>query len=236
MRSSLRFALLIALVPFAVSCSDNATALRTDIITVKPDQGVVTLASGGTTSIGVTIIRPVGYAGPITLDVATSGAGVSATVSPSTLPEGSSTSTVTISADAGTTSSTGSLTVRAGGTGITTQSATVGVVVGSTTGSGSFTMIASPSVVIVPKGGTATIDISINRTGGFVDPVSIDVSGFGGDIFTSGSSSIVSSGSVQISVSSTARPGTYSGTITASGGGIVQTAGVTVTVTGIGGG
>ncbi len=232
-----RLVICAAFLPFISSCSDKSgTAPRTDIITVTPDQNSAQLTSGGSAIIGLRITRPVGYTGQITLSIVNVPAGVSATISPSTLDSGATSSTLTLTAAAGASSGSSPVTVRASGTGIEPQSATVDVIIGSG-GAGSFTLLASPTSSIVPRGGSVSVVISILRSGGFADPVSLDVSGLPGDMIASVSpSSAISNATVTIIVGSTVRSGTYGANITGQGGGSVQSTGITITVTGIGGG
>ena len=103
------------------------------------------------------------------------------------------------------------------------------------TPSGSFTLSALPISPVVQAGNSLTIGPSIAVTNGFNSPVSFTISGLpsgitsafsNGTTVTPGSSST----SLQLAVSSSVAPGSYSVTITATGGGISHSTTVAFTV------
>lgn len=220
------------LVPFVLGCNEKAaTSPRTDIITISPDQSNASLQAGGTSTVGLTITRPVGYTGAIALSTDGAPAGVTATLSPATLNPDVNQSTLRLQADAGTPSGSGAVTVRATGTGIDAQSATIQVTIGAV-GSGSFTILANPSSITVGRGGSAAAAITIARSG-YTGPVSLDVSGFPATIAASISPGTTSAdaATLSIQIGTGTQTGTYTGVISAQGNGVAgQTATVSVTV------
>jgi hypothetical protein len=227
----------LALFSFAISCSaKSSTAPRTDIITVSAEQTTTSIMAGATLIIGITVTRPIGYTGPITLTTDGAPTGVTATLSPSTLAPNANTSTLTLIANAGAIAGTGSVTIRASGTGIDSQSATINLTVGSTA-QGNFTLSVSPASMTVSRGQSSSAIITIAPTGGFTDAVSLAVQGLPATISASISPGTTSSGSatLAIQVATGTQTGTYTGTVSAqSSSGITQTASFSVTVLGSG--
>lgn len=223
----------LAFISFFASCAGrDTTAPRTDIITVSFDASSAALVAGSTSNVGVTVTRPVGYSGPISLTSEGVPAGVKATLSPTTLQPAVNTSTLTLSADVGAPSGTGAVTVRATGTDIDAQTASIQITVG-TDAIGGFTILASPNAITVSKGGSASSFITISRSGGYTGAVSLDVSGFPPSIFASVSPGTTSAdaATLSINIGTTTPTGTYVGTISAQGANVPsQTTTVSVTV------
>ena len=226
------FALL--LLPFVAGCTDadKLTAPATDRITVAPESNSTALNAGTTATIGISVTRPVGYSGPVTLTAENMPAGVSGVFAPATLTSSQNSSTLTLTADAGAPSGTTSVTVRASGTDLTSQTTTISVVVGSST-PGSFTLNVSPGVVSVNKGGSTSAIVSIDRQGGFSGAVSLTISGFPGGVFASVSPATISAGIglVNIQLDNTVQAGSYTAIISGDAAGVgSQSTTLTLTV------
>ena len=223
----------LLLLPFVVACSDDKpTQPATDRITVAPEVAATTLAAGATQTIGITVTRPVGYTGILALTVENLPGGVTGVLTPATLQPEQSVSSLALSANAGAPTGNGTITIRASGTSLQSQSAAINVSVGTAT-PGSFTLSVSPSVVSVPKGGTTSAIVSIDRIGGFTGAVSLSISGFPAGILATLTPATISAGigTINIAVDNTVAGGSYTATIIADGAGVAsQSANFTVTI------
>jgi subtilase family serine protease len=112
----------------------------------------------------------------------------------------------------------------------------IAALTGSTTQTPAFTLSASPTAVSVAAGSNGTSTITTAVSGGFNSAVALTASGAPSGVTVSFSpSSIAAPGSgistVTFAVASGTAAGTYSITITGTGGGLTQTATVSLTVT-----
>lgn len=225
--------LALLLIPLAIGCSDDGvTTPATDRITVETSSGSAALAAGETSTINITVTRPVGYSGALTLTAQNMPSGVTATFSPSVLDAGESASTLILAADANAPDGIGSVVVQASGADVQPQSATINVTIGAAT-VGGFTMTVVPGLVTVSKGGSTSALVAIARSGGYTGAVAIDISGFPGGVNASVSpgSTSGSSATINISVDPSVLPGTYTATVTATGtNGAPQSATLSLTV------
>ena len=112
----------------------------------------------------------------------------------------------------------------------------IAALTGSTTQTPAFTLSASPTAVSVAAGSNGTSTVTTAVSGGFNSAVALTASGAPSGVTVSFSpSSIAAPGSgtstVTFAVASGTTAGTYSITITGTGGGLTQTATVSLTVT-----
>jgi len=89
----------------------------------------LSVAQGGSGTVGLTISRSGGFTGPVTLAATGAPAGVSAAFDPSPIPEGGSTSTITVAVGGSVAAGTYQLAVGARGQGVADQSATLSLTV-----------------------------------------------------------------------------------------------------------
>lgn len=234
MKLFLSAALAILLMPIVIGCSDTngATDPPTDIIVVTPTVSAASLNAGTSTSIAITVRRPDGFTGAITLTAVNAPNGITATFSPATLASGTNSTTLTLTADGNAPNGSGTVTIRASGTDVQTQSTTITVTVGSAS-PGSFTMSVSPGFVSVNKGGSTSALISIDRQGGFTGAVALSINGFPGGVFATISPASVSVGFavVNIQIDNTVLAGSYTATISGQGDNVPsQSTNLTLTV------
>lgn len=226
--------LALLLIPLAIGCSDSGvTEPATDRITVETSTSATAMSAGESSTINITVTRPVGYDGPLTLTAQNLPSGITASFSPSVLDAGESASTLILTADANAPDGSGALIVQASGTDVTPQTATITVTVGDVAEVGSYSMTVVPGSISLPKGGSGSALVAISRTGNYAGAISIDISGFpaGVNAFVSPGSTSGSSASINVTVDPTVLPGTYSATVMASSADAgSQTATLSVTV------
>lgn len=214
---------------------------RTITLTVPPGSlaltagsTTATLTPGGATTVPVTITRGGGYADPIALAVSGLPAGVTGTFSPATIAAGSTTSTLTLVADASAAQGAAALTITASGTGVNSQTATVSLTVTAAT-SPALALSAGPAALSVTSGASATSTISMTRTGGFAGDVSLALTGAPAGVTASFAPTTVlaanSTSTLTIAVGATTMPGVYNLSVTGTGTGVSPaTTAVTLTV------
>ncbi|MGO9519406.1 MAG: hypothetical protein ACLPND_20410, partial [Candidatus Korobacteraceae bacterium] len=199
-------------------------------ISASPTSLTVAQGNQGTSQITTTISGGFNYA--INLSASGFPAGTTATFNPTTIPApGSGNSTMTFTVGNNTSPGTYPITVTGSGGGLL-QSVTITLTV---TGSGGFTLSATPPSLTLPPNGRGYGAV-YTRTNGFNNSISLAVSGvpFGVTISLNPPTIPapgVGNSTVNISVFFQARPGIYPITFTATGGGIKQTATMTLTVT-----
>ena len=153
----------------AVAVTVNAAATPTFTMAVTPATLPVTQGGSGTVTVNLT--RTGGFAGTVNLAATGLPTGVTAAFNPAAVTANTSTLTLTASA----TATTGPATVTITGTsGTITQTATVALTV-SAPAAGSYTLAASAATVAA--GATGTSNITITRTGGFADAVTLTAEG-----------------------------------------------------------
>ena len=225
----------------AAGCSSDGSGGTepgpTPAISLTLSASSASVAQGGTTQVTGTLVRSGGFSGTVNLTVTGAPAGVTAAVS--NISEAGGTTTGTIAIQVASTVAPGSytLTVRGSGTGVTDATATFALTV---TASG-FTITAQPTAISIPQGGQGTVNIAINRTGGFAGAVALVATGGPAGLIpvitppnTTGNSAVMT-----LSPAANAAPGTYTVAIGAAATGVTaQLANVTLTVTssGVGGG
>jgi kumamolisin len=116
------------------------------------------------------------------------------------------------------------------------NSGLISALTGSATQTPAFTLSGSPAAVSVPAGSNGASTITTAVSGGFNSAVALTASGVPAGVtvgFSPASIPALGSGksTVTFAVSSTAAPGTYSITITGTGGNLTQTATISLTVT-----
>lgn len=201
-------------------------------ITLQLSATAGTVARGASGNSTLSLSRVGGYTGSVALTAENLPTGVTATFTPAQLTGSASSATVVF--DVGTTATAGSstITVRAAGTGVSAVTATYGLTIPApavalTAGSG------ASSIVV---GGSATVPITITRSNGFTDAVTLAATGLPTGVTATFTPATIAAGSttstLSLVVAGTAASGASTVTISASGTGVTtQTASLALTLT-----
>lgn len=203
---------------------------QTPAISITLSASNATVAQGGTTQVTATLIRSGGFSGSVNLTVSGTPTGVTGSVSNVVDTGGTSTGTITIQVAGTVAPGTYTLTVTGSGTGVSDATAAFALTV---TAFG-FTIAAQPAAISIPAGGQGTVDITINRIGGFAASVGMvattTLAGLVPTITppsTTGNSAVMT-----LAVPANAAAGTYTVAIGAAAAGVTgQSATVALTVT-----
>ncbi len=222
--------------------SPNGTALlaalagtsSTPGFSLSASPGSVSIVQGGSSASASTITSTVSGGFDSTIALATSGAptGVTVTMNPGSIT-GGGTSTMSIGVAA--TVATGTYTITVTGTyGSTTETTTVSVTV-TAPASPAFTISVSPSSGSINQGRSGYVTVTTTVSGGFDAAIALSASGLPTGVTGSFSpTSIAAPGSgtsrYTLTVSRTAKTGTYSITITGTGGGTTHNTTLTLQV------
>jgi len=212
----------------SVSVTVNVTANPSDFsISANPNSVPVVQGTSGTTSIVTALVT--GTTDTISLSV-TAPAGLTATLSPSSVTTGG-TSTLTVTASPTVTPGANSVTVT-GADGATTHSVTVSVSVISANSDFSISANPNPISVVQGAGGTSTVDTTFVT--GTPDLIRLSASAPAG-LTASLSTTLVNAGNpatLTVTASATVAPGPYTVTVTGVENGVLgpSTHSVSVTV------
>lgn len=195
--------------------------------TIKASPSAQTIASGASTSYGLSLGAVNGFSGAVSLSVNGLPAGATGKFSPSSIGPGAN-STLTVTTGRSTPSGDTTLTIT-GTSGALSHAATVTLSVTD------FTMKASPSTQTIASGGSASYVLSAGAVNGFSGAVSLSVSGL-----PAGTSGAFSPSSIGPGTNSTltvaTSPSTPSGsttlTVLGTSGALSHTTTVTLAVTG----
>ncbi len=202
----------------------------TPAISITLSATSATVAQGGSAQLTATLVRSGGFTGTVNLTVTGTPTGVTGAVSNMTDAGGTSTGTITIQAAGTVAAGTYTLTVRGSGSGVSDATATFALTV-TTFG---FTIAAQPAAISVPAGGQGTVDITINRIGGFAGSVGmVATTTLAGMVPTITPPSTTGNSAVMtLAVPANATAGTYTVAIGAAATGVTsQAATVALTVT-----
>jgi hypothetical protein len=194
-------------------------------IAASPTGLTVTPGTSGSSTISTAVTN--GTAQAVSLSASGMPTGVSATLNPTSVTAGGS-SSLTLTVASTTTPGTYPITVTGTGT-TTTHSATVTLTVPAPTPT--FTLTPNPASRTVTRGGSTTYTVTVNPVNGFSSSVSLSVSGLPGRTSASFSpSSTTTSSTLTVSTQSRTSRGTYTLTIRGTGGGVTKTTTVTLVV------
>ncbi|HTS38219.1 MAG TPA: hypothetical protein VMH04_21275 [Candidatus Solibacter sp.] len=199
-------------------------------VTVNPAS--VTVAKGGSASLGTTISAVGNFAGTVQLAITGAPAGVTTALTSNSV---NGSGQLTLSVAASNSASAGSYTLTLwGASGSLSHSATIGVTVSTTTVNPDFTFSASPTSQTIAIGQSTSFVIAAAAENGFTGNISLSASGLPAGMTASfNPSAINSSGSSTLSISTnnSVAPGTYTLTLSGANGSLShsQTVGVTVT-------
>jgi subtilase family serine protease len=200
-------------------------------LAASPTSLSVAAGSSGTSTITSTVSN--GFDSAVTLSASGMPSGVTAAFSPSSITgTGSSTAKFTVASTAA--AGTYSITIT-GTSGSTTSTATVSLTVTTTTQKGAFTVSVSPTSGSLDQGQSGYAVVTTSVSGGFDSAISFSATGQPSGVTVSFSpASIAAPGSgstdMNITVSRSAKTGTYPITITASGAGTTHTASLSLQV------
>jgi len=215
-------------------------AFRTPVVTggsftlsASPTSLSIATGNQGTSTLTTTVSG--GFNSSIALSASGAPAGTTVSFSPSTIvAPGAGSSTMTITVGASTAAGTYPITVTGSGGGAQ-QNITVTLTV---TASPSFALSATPATVSVVQGSQGASTITTTVSGGFNSALALSASGApSGTTVSFNPSTIAAPGAgtstMTIAVGSSTPIGSYTITVTGNGGGIQQTAIVTLTVTAV---
>jgi phosphate-induced protein 1 len=197
-------------------------------ISATPSSRSVTQGTG--TTYTATVTPSGGFSGSVSLSVSGLPSGASGSFSPASIASGNSTLTVTTTASAP--AGTYALTIT-GTSGALTHNAPVSLTV-TVPPTPDFSISATPSSRSVAQGAGTTYTATVTPSGGFSSTVGLSVSGLPSGATGSFSPASIASGNSTLTVTTSASTpaGTYSLTITGSGGGLTHSAAlVALTVT-----
>ena len=195
--------------------------------TISASPGSVSVVQGNSGTSTITTAVSGGFSSAIALTASGAPTGVTVGLSPASIAApGSGTSTATFTVASTTATGTYTITVSGTGGGIT-HTATVALTVTAPT-TGGFTVSVSPSSGYLDQGQSGYAVVTTAATGGFDSAISFSASGQPSGVTVSFSpASIAAPGSgtadMNITVARNAARGTYTITITATGGGVTHT-------------
>jgi subtilase family serine protease len=219
--------------PALINALAPTSATPAFTIAASPASVSVVRGSNGSSTISTSVSG--GFDSAIALSASGQPAGVTVAFSPTSIAApGSGTAGVTFTVASTTVTGTYPITITGTGDSIThTTSVSLTVTAAATP---AFTLAASPTSVSVAQGKSGTSTITTTVSGGFSSAVALTASGQPtGVTATFSPTSIAAPGSgtslLTLAVASTVATGTYSITVTGTGGGITHTATVSLTVT-----
>jgi subtilase family serine protease len=219
--------------PALINALAPTSATPAFTIAASPASVSVVRGSSGSSTISTSISG--GFDSAVALSASGQPAGVTVAFSPTSIAApGSGTSGVTFTVASTTVTGTYPITITGTGDSITHTTSVSLIVTAAATPA--FTLAASPTSVSVAQGKSGASTITTTVSGGFSSAVALTASGQPtGVTATFSPTSIAAPGSgtsaLTLAVASTVATGTYSITVTGTGGGITHTATVSLTVT-----
>ena len=189
----------------------------------------VSVAQGASGTSTITSTTTGGFSTAVNLSASGQPTGVTVGFSPTSIT-GTGTSTMTMTVASTTVAGTYPITVT-GTAGATTETTTVTLTV---TAAGSFTITTAPKAISIAPGSHGTVGVKTSATGGFDGVITLTASGQPTGVtiaFTPKTITGTGHGTMAIKVSSTAKAGTFTITVTGTSGSIVKTTKVTLTIT-----
>ena len=220
MRKLIPFMMSLALV---TACSDDDDpVVPAGSIGVSTTQTSATLAAGGTTTIPITVSRT-NFTGAINLTAENLPTGVTASFAPASVPNNSTTSTLTLTAAANAPASpAGPITIRASGSGVTSVPTAVPLTV--TAATAGINLVLGTTTASITQGATVAIPVSLTRLGTFAGTVNLAVDGLPTGVTATITPSPIAAnstiGTVLLTANGTAATGTQNVTIRGTGTGI----------------
>jgi subtilisin family serine protease len=200
------------------------------VVSAAPSSLASTVGSAITSTVAISPVS--GFAGDVSLSVSGLPTGATASFAPPVVTGGGGASVLTISTTSTTTAGTYALGIT-GSSGAITHTSAISLVVSPPP---DFALSATPSTLTAVAGTTATLAATVSPLNGFTGDVSLSVGGLTPTVSTvTMTPAVVAGGSgtsqIAIATLSTATPGSYSLTVTATAGTLVHTALATLVVT-----
>jgi subtilase family serine protease len=200
-------------------------------LSVSP--GAVSVVQGGTGSSTITSTVFGGFSAAVTLSTSTLPSGVTASLNPTSFATGSGSSTLTFSVSSTTVPGTYPITIT-GTSGSTTETTTVNLIVTAPVAA-NFTIAVSPTSGSLARGQSGSATVTTTVVGGFNSAIALSASGLPSGVtgsFNPTSIGAPGSGtsSFTLTVSRSARTGTFPITISGTGGGTTHTTTLTLQV------
>ena len=201
-------------------------------VAASPASISVTTGAGAGTSV-VTVTPANGFGSDVSLSVAGYPSGATATFDAQTIAGGSGSATLSVQSVSAVAGSF-TLDVTASGGGVT-HSVSIALTIVQPAPPPDFSLAANPTSIALTAGGSAgSSSVSVSPLNGFNSDVTLIVSGVPSGASASFNPQTVSGGSGSSSLSvqagTTATPGNYTLTVTASGGGVSHTASVSLSI------
>lgn len=190
----------------------------TPTISISVSPGSLSLEQGDDGSVTITLARGGGYAGPVTLSFSGLPAGVVA--SEGSIAAGSTRVEVTLASTSTATVGTTTVTVSASGSGVSAARASFGLEVAPAP-VGDFALSVDPGALSLVQGASGSVDVVLDRSGGFEGPVDLDVAGAPAGLSAAlAETHLTGSGTtLDLEVGGALAPGEYTLVVTASGQG-----------------
>jgi kumamolisin len=208
----------------------GSSSSPTPSYSLSASPGSISLVRGNSGSSTITSTVSGGFSGTVSLAASGAPAGVTVSFNPASISGGGSS---TMSITTASTVATGTYTITVSGTsGGTTKTASVSLTI-TAPETGSFTISVSPSSGYLVDGQSGYATVTVTATGGFDSAVALSATGVPSGVTSSFSpASITGSGTAHfnLSVSRSARSGTYPITIKGTGGGVTQSTTLTFEV------
>ncbi len=234
MRRLVAIASLVSLVSCGGGGADPTPPINNPSIGVVAGSGAVAATPGSSVTVPITVSRAGGATGDIALTAEGLPPSVTATFAPTPVPNGSTTSTLTLVVGAAATAGTTNITIRAALSGAAAQTASVALTIAS---AGSFSLAGTGASAV--QGSTAASAITITRAGGFAGAVALTTGTLPANV-TAAFNPAAATGATStltFTAAAAAVPGTYTVAVNGAGTGVAnQTANVSLTITASGGG
>jgi hypothetical protein len=164
------FSLTLALA--VAGCSDDDGGNEPNPSIAVSLAGTITVVQGQTGSTQVTVTRGGGFSGAVTLTASNLPVGITAAFDPATIPAGSGNGTSTLTLNAGPNVLVGGAIFQVAASGGASINATTN---GNVTieAAPDFSLNVTPNAAPIDQGGTAVLNVAINRVGGFTGPVTL---------------------------------------------------------------
>src|SRR5450432_2122809 len=210
-----------------------APTSTTPNFTISASPASVSVVPGNSGTSTVSVVIGGGFSSAVALSATGQPAGVTVSFNPASIAApGSGSSTMTMAVASTTATGTYPITVTGMGGGIT-QTTTVTLTVNSVT-TPDFSLSSSPNSLTIAPGYHSTTVITVTPSNGFSSAVVLSASGQPTGVTVNFGPVSIAAGSgtstMTIAALSTAAPGTYPITVTGSGGGLMHTTTVTLTV------
>ena len=228
-----------ALVAGSACSSGDSTGVNNTpgSITLALSNGTLSIAQGTNGSVTATITRVGSFTGAVNIAVSGLPANVTAAANPTSIPAGSTISTITFTAAAAAATGNSTITITASGSGVADRTATLTLTV-TAASAGSFTVALNPTTLSIPQGNQNASTATLTRTGGFAGNVTFSATGApsGMTVTFNPASTTQNTTTVTVAVGAAVAANTYPVVIHGVSGSIDQTATLSVTVTPSGGG